>query len=160
MYPPSELKLTYEDDENVYFFTSAFYAFDNFSAHTVEIWGRTFPTSEHAYQWKKFEFTEPELADKILNARSTVLVKQLAHSTRNRDPEWKKKDLGIMHEIISAKAAQHVDVKKLLLSTESKNIIENSPYDSFWGCGPDGKGQNNLGKIWMKVRGELHDKSV
>ncbi|HEX2549583.1 MAG TPA: NADAR domain-containing protein, partial [Gammaproteobacteria bacterium] len=39
-----------------------------------------------------------------------------------------------------------------LFSTGDEEIAEDSPTDSFWGLGPDGGGQNNLGKILMQVR--------
>jgi predicted NAD-dependent protein-ADP-ribosyltransferase YbiA (DUF1768 family) len=42
--------------------------------------------------------------------------------------------------------------KILLFSTGDEEIAEDSPTDSFWGLGPDGGGQNNLGKILMQVR--------
>jgi ribA/ribD-fused uncharacterized protein len=41
------------------------------------------------------------------------------------------------------------------LSTGDEEIVEDSPIDSYWGCGADGKGQNNLGKILMEVRSRL-----
>jgi predicted NAD-dependent protein-ADP-ribosyltransferase YbiA (DUF1768 family) len=33
-------------------------------------------------------------------------------------------------------------------------LIEDSPVDSFWGRGPDHKGKNHLGKLWMKIQKE------
>jgi domain of unknown function (DUF1768) len=34
-------------------------------------------------------------------------------------------------------------------------IVEDSPKDDFWGWGSNRNGQNNLGKLWMKLREEL-----
>ena len=34
-------------------------------------------------------------------------------------------------------------------------IVEDSPKDSFWGWGPNRDGENQLGKLWMKLREEL-----
>lgn len=34
-------------------------------------------------------------------------------------------------------------------------IVEDSPKDSFWGCGTNRDGENQLGKLWMKLREEL-----
>lgn len=39
------------------------------------------------------------------------------------------------------------------------NIVQDSPYDSFWGIGPDGKGENNLGKALVKLRTELRKRA-
>jgi len=33
--------------------------------------------------------------------------------------------------------------------------MENSPTDYYWGCGKDGTGRNELGKILMKIRSKL-----
>lgn len=60
-----------------------------------------------------------------------------------------------MEEILRAKLAQHPRIQEKLLETKNKQIIENSPYDDFWGIGPENNGQNHLGKVWMKLRDEL-----
>ena len=60
-----------------------------------------------------------------------------------------------MEEILRAKVAQHEKVQRMLRETGTKKIIENSPIDGLWGIGPDGKGENMLGKIWMKIRQDL-----
>ena len=40
-------------------------------------------------------------------------------------------------------------------SLHDREIIENSPVNSFWGNGPDDNGQNMVGKIWMEIRKEI-----
>jgi ribA/ribD-fused uncharacterized protein len=72
-----------------------------------------------------------------------------------RRKDWQEVKVEIMTEIIAAKVAQHDDVRECLLKTGNKEIIENSPWDSFWGIGKEGKGQNTSGKILMRVREEL-----
>lgn len=51
---------------------------------------------------------------------------------------------------------QHPELKRKLLATGDAQLIENSPVDSFYGCGEDGTGQNELGKIWMRHRRRLN----
>ena len=155
MYPQANQKLTYETDDTVYFFSGAFDTLNNFSAHTVKIWNKVFPTVEHAFHWKKFENTEPELAAKILKAGSPWSAKKLSRTSENIRTGWREARVDIMTDIVRAKVVQHEDVKQVLLSTGSKKIVENSPVDDFWGCGKDGNGQNNMGKILMKIREEL-----
>jgi predicted NAD-dependent protein-ADP-ribosyltransferase YbiA (DUF1768 family) len=46
-------------------------------------------------------------------------------------------------------------MSKCLLETGDREIIENSPVDSYWGIGPDGRGENMVGKILMRLRKEL-----
>ena len=60
-----------------------------------------------------------------------------------------------MKEIVYEKTQQHDEVKTLLLQTKDAELIENSPVDYFWGCGKDGTGRNELGKIWMEVREKI-----
>ncbi len=148
--------LNRETEDAVYFYTPDFYAFDNFSAHTVNIWGINFPTSEHAYQWKKYSVSLPEIAKSILEAGSPHAVKIISNRNKDKVPDsWHEEKAAIMEEILRAKAAQHEDVRKKLLKTGSKIIAENSPTDSYWGIGADGKGENMVGKIWMKIREDL-----
>lgn len=155
MYPSPEKNLNYETEDAVYFFTGPFFPLDNFSAHSVEIWGNTFPTAEHAFQWKKYETTETGLAEAIRVSGSPELAKKISRGSENKRQDWQEIRLGVMADIIRAKAAQHEDVREMLLRTGDKLLVENSPVDSFWGCGEDGKGENYLGKILMAIRDEL-----
>ena len=140
----------------VYFYTPRYYAFDSFSAFAVELWDKVFPTAEHAYQWKKFNFSESSTAELIFAARSARDTKVVADLHKDEvSPEWDKVKLSIMEEILRAKLIQHEKVGALLLETVGKDIIENSPTDSFWGIGENGTGENHLGKLWMKLRTEL-----
>jgi len=51
------------------------------------------------------------------------------------------------------------DLKQMLLDTGDQELVEGNTWnDTFWGvC--RGEGQNNLGKILMKVRMELRQQS-
>lgn len=60
-----------------------------------------------------------------------------------------------MEELLRLKLEQNPYVKRKLLQTKDYEICEDSPKDSFWGIGPNRNGQNQLGKIWMKLRDEL-----
>ena len=70
-------------------------------------------------------------------------------------PDWNEVKLGIMEELLRLKLEQNPYVKKKLLQTENYLIVEDSPKDSFWGWGPNRDGENQLGKLWMKLREEL-----
>lgn len=142
-----------ETEDTIYFYTPVFYALDNFSAHIVEIWGRKFQTSEHAYQWRKFADSNPDIAERIFVATSPGEVKKISDAHKSDIfPEFHELKIEIMEEILRAKAAQHEKVRRILKESGNKTIVENSPVDSFWGVGPDGTGENALGKLWMKVR--------
>lgn len=142
-----------ETEDAIYFYTPIFYALDNFSSHIIEIWGKKFQTAEHAYQWKKFENSNSEIAEAIFNAKSPGAVKKIADAYKaDVSPEFHEIKIEIMEEILRAKTHQHEKVRRVLRESGSKTIIENSPIDNFWGAGPEGLGKNILGNLWMKIR--------
>lgn len=156
MYPASSDGLNRETDDAVYFFTPAFEVLNNFSAHQIEIWGKTFPTVEHGFHWKKYHTDHSEIAEAIMIAKSPDAAKNIAATHVDKLPnDWHTIKIGYMEELLRAKVEQHEDVRELLLKTGTRTIIENSPFDSFWGCGPDGTGKNMIGKLWMKIREEI-----
>ena len=60
-----------------------------------------------------------------------------------------------MRQILRAKVAQHEYVKRKLLETGDRILIEDSWRDGWWGIGPGKDGKNMLGKLWMEIRAEL-----
>ena len=160
MYPQSSEGLNKETDEAVYFYTPAFDALNNFSAHTVEIWGRRFPTAEHAYQWRKFAGGKPAIAKRVFNAKSPEEAQRIAHEHKKEMPrDWHEKKAAVMEEILRAKLAQHADVRDVLRRSAKRNIVENSPIDMFWGSGPKGDGKNMMGVLWIKIRNSEKEKA-
>lgn len=92
----------------------------------------------------------------IKNARSAHDARIIAHMYEHmKISHWHEVKLNIMEEIVRAKLEQHPYIHRKLLETGNREIVEDSPTDSFWGRGPDGRGDNHLGKIWMKLRQEL-----
>lgn len=69
--------------------------------------------------------------------------------------DWEKVKFQIMYEIVKAKFEQNEDLKIKLLETGDEYLEEGNTWgDKIWGT-VKGKGQNNLGKILMRVREEL-----
>jgi len=140
----------------VYFYPPEYYVFDNFSSFQVVYKGKKYPTSEHAYQSSKFVNTAPELAEKIRNAKSAHEAFKLAEENSDKKPKgWDDIKLAVMKEILTCKVNQHEYVKKKLLQSGDREIVEDSWRDSYWGWGEDKQGENNLGKLWMEVRKEF-----
>ena len=142
--------------ERVCFYEQDFYVLSNFSSFQVALWDMVFMTSEHAYHWRKFYETDAFVAMKVFCATSAH--EALAIATRERGKrrkDWDDVKVDIMREIIRAKAAQHEYVRRKLLATGDRELVENSWRDDFWGWGPNKDGQNVLGKLWMEVRAEL-----
>ena len=138
------------------FFLEGWYVFDNFAPFQIEWRGKLYPTSEHAYQAAHFTDSAPHIAEEVRLCRSPKLASDLANSNAAmEDPGWKSKRLALMEEILRCKLDQHDLIRDTLISSETKTIIEMNDNDAFWGWGADHNGENNLGKIWMKLRDEI-----
>ncbi|MFA5070444.1 MAG: NADAR family protein [Patescibacteria group bacterium] len=138
------------------FYEREFYCFSNFSSFKVEWQGKIWMTSEHAYQAARFLKTAPAIAEEIYKARSAHEAKKIMERNRAKEePNWETKKVGVMEEICSNKLKQNPYIQKKLRETGTKDIVEDSPVDGFWGWGPDRKGRNELGKIWMRLREKL-----
>ena len=143
-------------DEYIGFYTREFFCLDNFSAFKIDIEGILFSTVEHAYQAYKFIETSSEIFLAIVNAKSPIEAKQIAHNNEELiDPNWNNKKIELMEMFLRIKLHQHPYVKKKLLETKNYIICEDSLEDSFWGIGPSRDGENMMGKLWMKIRSEL-----
>lgn len=157
MYPEPAQQLTYQTENTAYFFSHMYDPLNNWSAHAVEVWEQVFPTVEHAFQWKKFTDNEPDIASAILRAPSPWAVIQLKKTLGDgkMPADWHERRVAIMEALLRTKAAQNEDVRLCLRATGQRRIVENSPVDSFWGCGSEGDGQNIMGVLWMNIREDV-----
>ncbi len=144
-----------DTDTHVFFYEQEFYVLSNFSAFTLQWKGHRFDTSEAAYHWEKFP-NYPHIQELILKAISAHEAFKIAekHKTYYRH-DWNVVKIDIMREILLAKAHQHEYVRRKLLETGDRILVEDSWRDDFWGWGKDQKGQNRLGTLWMEVRAEI-----
>lgn len=141
------------------FYEREFYCFSNFSSFAVEWKGRLWQTSEHAYQASRFMGTKPKVVEQIFRAKSADAAYKIAqkHKAKNFE-DYRERDLRDMEDIVWKKLRQNPYVMRKLKQTGKRKIVEDSPKDSFWGWGPDRKGRNELGKIWMKLREKMNKK--
>lgn len=161
--------------ERVFFYEHDFYVLSNFSAFALCWKDRVFLTSEAAYQWEKFG-PEPwgvpwekaawddrvalreGIQANIHAAMSAHEAFKIAEQCRvHRRCDWDAVKVGIMREILCRKASQHEYVRRKLLATGNRELIEDSWRDDFWGWGPNRDGQNQLGRLWMDIREELRE---
>lgn len=141
--------------DRVRFYEHDFYVLSNFSAFRVRWMGEEFDTSEHAYHWMRFPAGSLH-RDSVKNAKSAHEAFRFAQSFKHMQLEnWDAVKVGVMRDILRAKAAQHEYVRRKLLATGERLLVEDSWRDPFWGWGPNRDGQNMLGKLWMDVRAEL-----
>jgi N-glycosidase YbiA len=150
-------KLSLDTPNAVYFYEQEFYVLSNFSAFRVTWQGIDFDTSEHAYHWSRF----PEGSihkENIRKARSAHDAFRYAQDNKQHQvANWDDIKIIVMREIIKHKVAQHEYVKRKLLQTGYRELVENSWRDSFWGWGEDRQGQNMLGKLWMELRAQIQE---
>ena len=146
-----------DTEKQIFFYEHEYYVFSNFSSFQLEWKGILWMTSEHAYHSEKFE--DNELIEQLKNTRSAHDAMKLAYTNKDKyRKDWDDIKLKVMKDILRAKIEQHPYVKKKLLQSGDKELIEDSWRDSYWGWGPNKDGQNNLGKIWMELRGEILEK--
>lgn len=146
-----------DTDTQVFFYEQEFYVFSNFSAFSLFWRGILFPTSEAAYQWSKFYQVDGVRAKNIRHLIQTAPSAHEAFKIAEKYKDWRRQawedeKVDVMRKIIYAKWLQHEYVRRKLGQTLDREIIEDSWRDSFWGWGPDRKGQNMLGKLWMELR--------
>lgn len=158
-----------------------YYEFSNFyDKAPFELDGVIWSTTEHYFQAQKFDNKEyRELIRKANTPNKAFILAQqkkkggyaAAWTLNKEDPRtlnelidkykhltidknWDTRRLVVMEKALMAKFSQP-KLKELLLNTKDAVIIEDSPRDSYWGIGKDGKGENQLGKLLMKVRANL-----
>jgi ribA/ribD-fused uncharacterized protein len=148
-----------DTETQVFFYEQDFYVLSNFSAFTLWRAGMRFHTSEAAYHYEKFP-DATAVQRQIINAPSAHEAFKIAAENKSlRRSDWDTVKVGIMRDIIRAKADQHEYVRRKLLATGDRELVEDSWRDDFWGWGPNRDGQNILGKLWMEVRTELRLKA-
>jgi ribA/ribD-fused uncharacterized protein len=128
--------------------------FSNFAHYPIRLNGCTWPTVEHYFQAQKFPDTDYEVA--IRQAKTPAKAKAMGRTRRYRlRRDWESVKDGIMREAVLAKFTQHTDIRAILLATGDALLVEDSPTDTYWGCGAHGGGKNKLGRILMSVRDQL-----
>ena len=144
-----------DTDERVCFYEQEFYMLSNFSAFSLRWKGRKFDTSEHAYHFEKFR-GDALVRGLVADAISAHEAFKIAEQHREfRRPDWDAVKVDTMRSILHAKVGQHEYVRRKLLETGDRELVENSWRDGFWGWGADQQGQNMLGKLWMEIRAEI-----
>jgi len=116
---------------------------------------KAWPTVEHYVQAMKYP-ADPEFQEQIRQTKTAAQARKLGttkdHPVRD---DWPTEQLEVMKKALRAKFEQNTSLRNLLLSTGSKELIEISTTDDFWGRGRKGTGENHLGKLLMELRSSL-----
>lgn len=132
-------------------FRGKYYFLSNFYNCKVIYNGITYLNNEAAFQSMKTLNVEQRKQFSNLDPSS---AKRKGRNIRLRD-DWEKVKDQIMYEICKNKFLQNEDLKIKLLNTGDEYLEEGNTWnDREWGvCNNIGK--NKLGKILMRIRGEL-----
>ncbi|MBP5585904.1 MAG: NADAR family protein [Lentisphaeria bacterium] len=145
----------------LYFCSQSLYfdVFSNFYEEPLEIGGELWKSGEHYYQAAKFA-EESVCADRQtfheIRCASTPGEAKLLADTRLRamSPPSPEDRLKVMETMLRVKFAPGTRMHRRLLQTGELNLIHLSQKDFFWGQNRAGEGQNHLGCLLMRLRGE------
>ena len=121
----------------------------NFYETPVTYGGVMYRNSEAAYQAQKDPARQAEFVDLPAN-KAKRLGRKVTPVT-----DWEDVKYSHMLQIVRLKFHQNPSLASKLIQTGETEIVEGNWWnDTYWGvC--EGKGQNKLGNILMKVRNEL-----
>lgn len=127
--------------------------------------GNTYNSAEQYMMAKKAAlFLDHEIEKKIIATQDPKECKKLGRKVKNfEEGKWNEKKYQIVKQANALKFYQNNNLKEFLISTNSKVIVEASPYDRVWGIGlsqddPKAKhpnnwnGENLLGFALMEIR--------
>ena len=124
-------------------------------------------TEQYMMYQKAVLFEDTVKASEILECSDPKTAKNLGRLVKNFNTDkWEDKACHIVYKGCLLKFSQNPELKKFLISTGKRMLVEASPYDKIWGiglCETDAKiipieqwpGKNWLGKCLMKVRNKL-----
>jgi len=128
--------------------------FSNFSRHSISLDSHIWPTTEHYFQAQKTKDR-----DRYFEILKASTPKEAAALGRDRSipikRDWEQIKDDVMRKCVFKKFETYADIREILLNTGQSDIVEDSPYDDYWGIGRDGNGKNMLGKILVETREKL-----
>ena len=149
-----DIWLSQKMNDVIGFYPREFYPLDNFSSFKVKYNGYLYSTVEEAFQANLFIDEYPEIAEEIKKSNSAHEAQQIRFKNEDKIKLSPSETLELMEKLLRCKLEQNPYVLKKLLETKDYIIVEDSPKDNYWGWGMDRNGENQLGKLWMKLREE------
>lgn len=134
-------------------FSGPYRFLSNFYPAPVYLDGIEYPTVEHAYQAAKT--TNLGVRWKILETLEPKDVRRIGRRLPDLREDWDTVRISVMEGLLRQKFASGSTLGNLLIGTRTANLVEGNWWgDRFWGvC--EGSGENNLGKLLMKIRADL-----
>ncbi len=117
--------------------------------------GFEWPTLMHYMSGAKYLTSDPEYAEVIRTTENSAMAKSKGKSKAHKvDADWD--ELDALKRALQAKFEQNEKLAEKLIETDLDKSFEfESPKDTFYGIGEDGKGHNHFGKLLGEVRDEL-----
>jgi ribA/ribD-fused uncharacterized protein len=154
-----------------------YYDWSNFGLRKVHVFGRTWATSEHAFQAAKFFGTDENHVELVAAAATPRDAKKYGR-TRSVPIRrgWDGDAMTVITLIVLRKFEQHEDLAAQLVASGGARIVEGNAHgDRLWGAEWEHKsvderytmpiwaseehrvltGRNQLGRVLMVVRREL-----
>lgn len=126
----------------------------NFFTCDIELYGRTFKSSEGAYQYRKaLEYEAWSTAEDIAECSRAIDAKRMGDKI-NTDQHWWSLRQSVMLEVITAKASQCPEFRNTLVASQGNMLVEDTAHE-YWGRGKTGNGQNQLGLLLESLRSDL-----
>lgn len=134
-------------------FRGEFDFLSNFYRTPVEFEGFEYPTLEHAFHAAKS--SDPDYRRQIQSAVTPARAKAFGRTGCKLPVRWNTIRLDVMDKLVRQKFRFGTDMATRLLATQDAYLEEGNTWnDTFWGvC--RGEGENQLGRILMRVRDEL-----
>lgn len=118
--------------------------------------GYEWATAEHYYQAMKYP-ERPRFMD-ILKAPTVTLARKHGRGwLKRKRADWPQVRTVVMTRALYTQCHTYPEFAAALLATGDKPIVEIAQYDYFWGVGRDQRGENQYGKILMKLRDKLRN---
>ena len=122
---------------------------------TIESEGLLFDCVENAYQAARTLDIHLKTRISKMNPYDVVNMAKLGEIPTKGN--WDEIKVDIMYSLVRQKFSNHSYLKTMLLETGDMVLEEGNTWgDVFWGIS-DGVGENNLGRILMRVREELNN---
>jgi ribA/ribD-fused uncharacterized protein len=133
--------------------------------------GKTFCTAEQYMMYHKAKLMgDTDTADRIMGTRNAKRQKELGREIKPFDGvKWDEYKERIVYNGNLLKFSQNEELKRELLATDNKILVEASPFDTIWGIGMtedeaknthpiNWRGKNLLGITLTAVKAAIKDK--
>lgn len=137
--------------EPIIHFDGQYKFLSNFYQSPFEVHGYSFDNGEAGFQGFK-DLSRVEAFATIKPSKAKWLGRQV-----QLRPDWEEVKNSVMEDVVRAKFKHNAELKQRLLATGDRLLIEGNWWnDKIWGVS-NGKGENRLGIILMKVRKEIKE---